>query len=63
MKFVVVLDARGYVIVCKCMERELLDFDVARLLMNEMNDLGMTMLATLLVAVTLIVAQLYLFPV
>jgi len=31
--------------------------------MNEMNDLGMTMLATLLVAVTLIVGQLYLFPV
>ena len=31
--------------------------------MNEMNDLGMTMLATLLVAVTLIAGQLYLFPV
>jgi hypothetical protein len=31
--------------------------------MNEMNDPGMTMLATLLVGVTLIVGQLYLFPV
>jgi hypothetical protein len=36
VKLVVVLDARGYVIVCKCMECELLDFDVARVFMNEL---------------------------
>lgn len=36
VKLVVVLDARGYVIVCKCMECELLDVDVARFLMDEM---------------------------
>ena len=35
VKLVVVLDARGYVIVRKCMERELLDFDIARFFMDE----------------------------
>ena len=35
VKLVVVLDARGYVIVCKCLECQLLDFDIARLFMDE----------------------------
>ena len=35
VKLVVVLDAGGYVIVSKCMECQLLDFDVARFFVNE----------------------------
>ena len=35
VKLVVVPDARGYVIICKCVECELLNFDIARFFMDE----------------------------